>query len=222
LVIDGASQFPALSDALGHIVRESTLTEDGKAEEVDVELSDVPPVSGSHASTSLGSLGLDFLRGKDYNVRRVGDTIVPCYHRQRGRCRHSYVQAPGWEPPAPLSFLVVAHLRTWTSSLAAPPCPRPRREQRHLRRPPLLTLPPDGGAGMSSNRWQMMTGFQIPERADHAVDRVIDTTNATLARRRRISKRIVQDGERTYTAYSADELIALESYGDMGRPGHPY
>lgn len=44
----------------------------------------------------------------------------------------------------------------------------------------------------------------------------------TPARRRLLRRRIVEDGERTYVAYSADELIEIESLANHGRPGHPY
>ena len=40
--------------------------------------------------------------------------------------------------------------------------------------------------------------------------------------RRRLWRRLVQDGERTLFAYSADELIAIEGEQNMGRPGMPY
>lgn len=39
---------------------------------------------------------------------------------------------------------------------------------------------------------------------------------------RRLSQRIIQDGERTYRAYSADELIEIDSLAHHGRPGMPY
>ena len=42
------------------------------------------------------------------------------------------------------------------------------------------------------------------------------------ARRRRLQRRLVVDGERTYTAYSADELIEIDSIAHHGRPGLPY
>ncbi len=39
---------------------------------------------------------------------------------------------------------------------------------------------------------------------------------------RLLRRRIVQDGERTYTAYSADEFIEIDSLAHHGRPGRPY
>ena len=42
------------------------------------------------------------------------------------------------------------------------------------------------------------------------------------SRPRLLGKRIVQDGERTYTAYSADELIEIDSLAHHGRPGQAY
>jgi hypothetical protein len=42
------------------------------------------------------------------------------------------------------------------------------------------------------------------------------------ARRLVMARRVVQDGERTYHAYSADELIEIDSLAHHGRPGQPY
>ena len=42
------------------------------------------------------------------------------------------------------------------------------------------------------------------------------------ARPRVLNKRLIQDGERSYMAYSADELIEIDSLATHGRPGHPY
>ncbi len=43
------------------------------------------------------------------------------------------------------------------------------------------------------------------------------------APRRRLRARLVQDGERTYAAYSANELIEIESLTrNSYRPGMPY
>ena len=39
---------------------------------------------------------------------------------------------------------------------------------------------------------------------------------------RRLTRRLYQDGERTYVCYSADELIELDSLAKHGRPGHTY
>ena len=44
----------------------------------------------------------------------------------------------------------------------------------------------------------------------------------TPAPNRRLSSRLVSDGERTYRAYSADELIEIDSLAHHGRPGMPY
>ena len=42
------------------------------------------------------------------------------------------------------------------------------------------------------------------------------------AKDRRLRGRMIQDGERSYMAYSADELIEIDSLARHGRPGHPY
>ena len=42
------------------------------------------------------------------------------------------------------------------------------------------------------------------------------------AKDRRLRGRMIQDGERSYLAYSADELIEIDSLATHGRPGHPY
>ena len=42
------------------------------------------------------------------------------------------------------------------------------------------------------------------------------------AQLRRLQHRLVQDGERTFHAYSADELIEIDSLAHHGRPGMPY
>jgi hypothetical protein len=42
------------------------------------------------------------------------------------------------------------------------------------------------------------------------------------APRRVLRSRLLQDGERTYHAYSADELIEIDSLAHHGRPGQPY
>lgn len=43
-----------------------------------------------------------------------------------------------------------------------------------------------------------------------------------IAQRRRLRGRLLKDGERTYTAYSADELIEIDSLAHHGRPGMRY
>ena len=42
------------------------------------------------------------------------------------------------------------------------------------------------------------------------------------ARARLLRGRLLKDGERTYRAYSADELIEIDSLAHHGRPGMPY
>jgi len=42
------------------------------------------------------------------------------------------------------------------------------------------------------------------------------------ARGRRLRARLTQDGERSYYAYSADELIEIDGQAHHGRPGMPY
>ena len=42
------------------------------------------------------------------------------------------------------------------------------------------------------------------------------------AQDRRLRGRMIQNGERSYMAYSADELIEIDSLATHGRPGHPY
>lgn len=39
---------------------------------------------------------------------------------------------------------------------------------------------------------------------------------------RLLKRRLVTDGERTYTAYSADELLEIDSQAHHGRPGMLY
>lgn len=52
------------------------------------------------------------------------------------------------------------------------------------------------------------------------VERPVD--GGEKARSRVLRGRLVQDGERTYHAYSADELIEIDSLASHGRPGVPY
>jgi hypothetical protein len=40
--------------------------------------------------------------------------------------------------------------------------------------------------------------------------------------RRRLMRRLVEDGERRYTAYSAEELLEIDSRSAHARPGMPY
>ena len=42
------------------------------------------------------------------------------------------------------------------------------------------------------------------------------------AKDRRLRGRMIQDGERSYMAYSADELIEIDSLAHHGRPGLPF
>lgn len=49
-----------------------------------------------------------------------------------------------------------------------------------------------------------------------------DFPKAKRVPKRRISQRLAQDGERRYTAYSLDELLAIESEANFGRPGLPH
>ncbi len=42
------------------------------------------------------------------------------------------------------------------------------------------------------------------------------------AKQRRLRGRLIQDGERSFHAYSADELIEIDSLAHHGRPGVPY
>ncbi len=48
----------------------------------------------------------------------------------------------------------------------------------------------------------------------------IDTSRAKRAPSQRLRHRLLADGERTYTAYSANELLEIESQSDRARPGH--
>jgi hypothetical protein len=49
-----------------------------------------------------------------------------------------------------------------------------------------------------------------------------DAARAERTSGRRLRGRLVSDGERTYRAYSADELIAIDGEAHHGRPGLPY
>jgi len=49
----------------------------------------------------------------------------------------------------------------------------------------------------------------------------IDTSKARRVQQARLMRRLLADGERTYAAYSANELIEIESQADRARPGHP-
>ena len=49
-----------------------------------------------------------------------------------------------------------------------------------------------------------------------------DARKAARAKSRQLNARLVQDGERTYTAYSLDELMEIDSELDAGRPGLPH
>lgn len=53
---------------------------------------------------------------------------------------------------------------------------------------------------------------------DSRLDR--EATFAERAKSRQLRGRLLQDGERTYTAYSLDELIEIDSLATHGRPGH--
>jgi len=66
---------------------------------------------------------------------------------------------------------------------------------------------------MARYRPQNQTGI-LNSRAER------DFSKAKRAQGRRLTKRLVQDGERRYTAYSLDELIEIQSQSEMGRPGH--
>jgi len=55
-VSDGVGSFSGESDSLGHVVWQRSLAEDGKAEEVDLGLSDAAP---SHGFTSAAMMRLD-------------------------------------------------------------------------------------------------------------------------------------------------------------------
>ncbi len=48
----------------------------------------------------------------------------------------------------------------------------------------------------------------------------IDTSKAKYAQSKRLRHRLLADGERTYAAYSANELLEIESQADRARPGH--
>lgn len=52
------------------------------------------------------------------------------------------------------------------------------------------------------------------------VERLVE--GGKTAQRRGLRGRLLKDGERTYTAYSADELIEIDSLAHHGRPGRPY
>ena len=54
----------------------------------------------------------------------------------------------------------------------------------------------------------------------HRTGKPVDTTEAERAGTRLLRRRLIQDGERTYRAYSADELIELDNLAHHGRPGH--
>jgi hypothetical protein len=57
-------------------------------------------------------------------------------------------------------------------------------------------------------------------RKNAALER--DAKKAARAKSRRLTTRLIQDGERRYAAYSLDELIEIDSEMDAGRPGLPH
>ena len=48
-----------------------------------------------------------------------------------------------------------------------------------------------------------------------------DAATARRVQSRRLYRHLLTDGERTYSAYSANELLEIESQADRARPGHP-
>ena len=52
------------------------------------------------------------------------------------------------------------------------------------------------------------------------VDKLVE--GGDKARARVLRGLLIQDGERTYHAYSAEELIEIDSLAHHGRPGMPY
>ena len=50
----------------------------------------------------------------------------------------------------------------------------------------------------------------------------LDISQARYAESKRLRRRLLADGERTYAAYSANELLEIESQADRARPGHPF
>ena len=71
-----------------------------------------------------------------------------------------------------------------------------------------------GGDGLrvARNRWAL----------DANTNAERDFASARRAPHRPIHRRLLQDGERTYQAYSLDELLEIESQAHHGRPGLPY
>ena len=57
-------------------------------------------------------------------------------------------------------------------------------------------------------------------RAHDLNEQYIDTSKARRVESKRLRARLLTDGERTYTAYSANELLEIESQADQARPGH--
>jgi hypothetical protein len=75
---------------------------------------------------------------------------------------------------------------------------------------------------MTVHRYGNIEGYRQPDFLGDGlvVDKAVE--GGQKSHRRRLGSRLVQDGERTYTAYSADELIEIDSIAHHGRPGHPY
>jgi hypothetical protein len=69
--------------------------------------------------------------------------------------------------------------------------------------------------------WEQAIRIPAQFRAHDLNDRAIDTSNARYAKAQRLRRRLLADGERTYTAYSAHELLEIDSQADRARPGHP-
>ena len=73
-----------------------------------------------------------------------------------------------------------------------------------------------GGIFMTADNqptWMARRRWKDPEPA-------IDTSRVRRAQSTRLRKRLLTDGERTYTAYSVNELLEIESQSDRARPGH--
>ena len=62
---DSKRSFAGDGDSRGHVVREGSLPKDGKAEEVDLKLSESSRSVPSHVSTSRAIVRLDIWFGKE-------------------------------------------------------------------------------------------------------------------------------------------------------------
>jgi hypothetical protein len=86
--------------------------------------------------------------------------------------------------------------------------------------PPRPARPEHVASKVTGSPFSTLTVRDFPGDGFHVVEKPVESVEK--ARQRLLRGRLVQDGERTYHAYSADELIEIDSLAHHGRPGMPY